>query len=169
MDEPEIHYTPSRSILNRCRRALPPTNTIHGLSKIDAAILKAHIHAGGFDIDALFTRVPLPMYDDRIVAEQIGPSYTPPVAGWARSIDAVIDRWAHTFIVEIKPSAAYVALGQALYYTHWAAIGYPDLQHPRPAILTDAPDPMMLPVAAAYDVTVWGLPGATYVPIGRPT
>lgn len=86
-----------------------------------------------------------------------------------RRIDLVLVGDGPPLIVEIKPSAAYVALGQVLSYTHLAARQWPELARALPAILTDGHDPALSPLAAEQGIRIIETDPGRYVPLPRPT
>lgn len=58
------------------------------------------------------------------------------------------------YAAEVKPFASYVALGQALMYRHWANIKADPQRLIVAIILTDIPDPDLIPVAADNGVDI---------------
>ena len=147
-----------------------PTNerSWKGVAANDRPLLSRHIALQAWESADLYTRVlcgtaPCEDPDQLTEAMERETLHT-----FCKKIDAVVKVAHRTWVVEIKPAASYVALGQVLTYWHHARELYPELKHSRPMIITDAPDPDILHVARFYNVTVLSIPDATYVPQGRP-
>lgn len=140
-----------------------------GLSQLDSEILTRHLASGGFKPDAVWFYVPLGTGQDE--HRQYTPTDPrPPEAEPSfKRADIVAAFPDAVYIVEIKPAASYVALGQITLYTDLAREQWPELADALPAVLTDALDPDARASYEASGIRVLELPGARHTPLGRPT
>jgi len=118
------------------------------------------------------TPPPPTAYDDAYAALTQGRAELHP-SPYARAAppnpDPVPLRPTRLLIVEIKPNAGYVALGQALAYHFYWNLRFRDRWPARPAILTDVPRPYLPQVAAAYGVDLLILARLLIEPPNYPT
>lgn len=125
-----------------------------GLGDKDKAILEAMIENG-------FIR-PEQMWFNQIVGtvDQAMLALTPDnlkewfVRTYSKRPDVMFTEGDFLFAAEVKPFASYVALGQALMYRHWANVKADPPRFIIPIILTDLPDPDLVPVAADSGVEI---------------
>ncbi len=143
--------------------------TWKGLSPEDRKILTDHLENETFDPDPLYFHLPcgsLPTtFND--LEKRLGVANQAQI--YYKRCDLIFQSGGTWLICEIKPSAGYVAFGQALLYHFLLTAAHPELRNARPAILTDAVDPDLRPVLDRYDVTLFELPNRTFEPLGRPT
>lgn len=78
---------------------------------------------------------------------------------YRKRIDLVFQDDEAWWIVEVKPRASYVALGQVLFYTWHARREYRELALARSMILTDRADDDLPPLCGMYDVRLVQTPG----------
>lgn len=143
--------------------------TWKGISAEDQQILFDHLTAETFDADPLYFHLPCGILPANLtnVSKRMGIANQDQI--YYKRCDLICQHRGVWHICEIKPSAGYVAFGQALLYHFLLTEAHPELRSARPAILTDAVDPDLRPLLAAYGVTLFELPNATYEPRGRPT
>ncbi len=80
------------------------------------------------------------------------------VRTYSKRPDLVIDSGQNLWIVEIKPYASYVALGQSLMYAELASLKPEPIHEPIPVILTDIADRDLVTAARAHpDLTIFEL------------
>lgn len=73
---------------------------------------------------------------------------------YSKRPDVMFTEDGELFAAEVKPFASYVALGQALMYRHWANVKADPPRLIVALILTDIPDPDLIPVAAVNGVEI---------------
>jgi len=143
--------------------------TWKGLGQSDKAILDRHRSTGWPRIDpsqfhALFW-VPVGNAPDGSSA-----LHTQAVAeNWRKRIDLVLWHPEIVEIIEIKPSASYVALGQVLAYAECFRTDYGESPEVHSAVMTDCLDPDLHDLYHEKQVGVYSIPGECYVSLGRPT
>lgn len=71
---------------------------------------------------------------------------------YSKRPDVILEENGILFVVEVKPYASYVALGQALLYLHHTAVKLDPPRLVQPLVLTDVVDPDFVPVAAIHAV-----------------
>jgi hypothetical protein len=81
------------------------------------------------------------------------------VGAYALRIDAVVEVDGAWWVVEVKPDAGYVGLGQVLAYGFYAPFTYRELEGCGLAVVTDAVQPAIGPVYAQHGVSVWEVGG----------
>ncbi len=143
--------------------------TWKGLSSEDRTILSDHLENKTFDADPLYFHLPCGSLPTTFaeLEQRIGVNNQAQI--YYKRADLICQHAGVWHICEIKPSAGYVAFGQALLYHFHLSEAHHELRSARPAILTDAADPDLRPLLAAYGVTLFELPDATFEPLGRPT
>ena len=86
-----------------------------------------------------------------------------PTTGWIerhvkqsymKRIDVIGYQAPDWHIIELKPSAGMIALGQIIVYTTCIAEQLPALAKIKGRIITDKADPDMKPIAASHNITV---------------
>lgn len=125
-----------------------------GIGGADAAILAVWLAAVGdevaeFHTDVLCGAVPVAESEgldpelDRLIGS-MNPLRMDLVARWR-------DAW---WVVEIKPDAGYIALGQVMTYWYYAPLCYLELVGCGAAVLTDRVQPVIEPVFRANGITI---------------
>lgn len=144
-------------------------HTWRGLSVTDREILAEHITTTLANASELYFMLPLwnPRTDP--ISQLPDDHLSASAATWLRRADVIAkmpDAW---WVIEIKPSAAYVALGQALTYQALMALSWPKLTPTRAVVLSDAHDPALSDLFHDREVTVFDLPDRLFSPLTRPT
>ncbi len=139
-----------------------------GLYGDDLALLSKHVKAGLFVPDELFCYVGCGALPEGLSDVYSGGRWQKLTETYLKRCDVVArfgDGWC---VVEIKPSAGYVALGQVLTYGRLCRARYPVLRRCRLGIVTDREDPDVTPLFAEHQITIWRLPDVPFVPLGMP-
>lgn len=143
--------------------------TWRGLSAADIDILTYHADDFGAAQQTPYFAVPCwnPQTDPLAA---LGPDHAAYLcACCARRCDLIVHGPQGWSIIEIKPSAAYVALGQVQMYGHLLPLVWPELSAAGLVVATDAPDPALSDLYAMAGIRVLSIPGRTYNPLPRPT
>lgn len=143
--------------------------TWKGISAEDSQILLDHLTAETIDSDPLYFHLPCGAIPNTITSDMIRLGLKGQASIYYKRCDLICRHRGVWHICEIKPSAGYVAFGQALLYHFLITEAHPELRRACPAILTDAVDPDLRPLLKAYGVSLFELPNATFEPRGRPT
>jgi len=140
------------------RRNMHMTHGWRGLSANDRTLLAAHVSAKNTNIQALHTDVPVGV---------VPADHATWATDWHRQrwlqihplrIDAVTHDNTGWTILECKPDAGYVALGQLLTYSFWAAKCIKALRGCRVGVITDRCQASILPVYKRHNVHVFEYP-----------
>lgn len=123
-----------------------------GLGEKDRRILEAMIENG-------FVR-PQKMWFNQVVGNfdtLVRDSLPPNLREWfeltySKRPDIILEEAGLLFVVEVKPYAGYVALGQSLMYLYHARLKLDPVRPLTALVLTDIPDPDFVPVAASQGV-----------------
>ena len=151
-------------------RALPgTTGPWRGIARADAAILEAHLRAGTFKPDTMWTSIPVGSAPEGLNVPDPADVSDGTVRRYFKRVDIVALAVGNVLVAECKPAAGYVALGQVLAYAYLLDRQWTGFPQPTPIILTDAADPDLRDLWSRHGITVYELPGHTYTPIGRPT
>ena len=156
---------PTRRILpEESRRLVAQPAHWAGLGKFDLAVLTAYLARPALEILELHTNVRLPLVDEfarpitNPLADRLARALFP------RRIDAIIHRPGVWEIIEIKPRANIVAIGQILFYTHHARQAFNGLSTARPVILAAHTDPDIEPVLNALGIELRLVPESNIPP-----
>ena len=139
------------------------------IAAADKSILQAHIAAGRLQPSTLAVNLPIGTIPLEIAARLAELDMPDQLANYAKRIDAFALTPTAARLIEIKPSASYVALGQALEYHDLLAERYPDAANATPTVLTNAADPDARRSFDRRAVELIEIPGQRFVPLGRPT
>jgi hypothetical protein len=146
-----------------------------GISVTDRDILRAHVERdAALRRFTLYTGVPCGHVPAELVRAEQESHLKGNAASWCHSIDALLLDFTDPdnidgLVVELKPSAGYVAFGQVLHYHHCFMEQHTWARKLRRMILTDAGNPDLLSLAKRFGVIVLELPGKVYTPTGHAT
>ncbi len=125
-----------------------------GLGDKDRAILEAMIENGFIRPDQMWFNQVVGTVDPEMLERTPENLKEWFVRTYSKRPDVMFTENGTLFAAEVKPFASYVALGQALMYRHWANVKADPARLIVPLILTDIPDPDLLPVAADSGVDI---------------
>ena len=166
---PAMHQPAPLQCLARCIGQADHPRSWKGLSPEDRALFRAHLQAETFATGPIYFHIPC----GTAPAAALDFSRQTGIPGqhqlYFKRCDLVANIDGRWHVLELKPAAGYVALGQALSYHALLCAAHPELRSARPGVLTDAADPDLLPVYTALHVRLFGLADSTYEPLGRPT
>lgn len=124
---------------------LPPRP---GLGEKDEAILRAMIKNGFVVPQRMWFNQVVGNFDRRVrdaLPENLREWFE---RTYSKRPDVILEEGNILFVVEVKPYASYVALGQALMYRHLTAVKLDPPRLVQALVLTDIPDDDFVPVAA---------------------
>ncbi len=154
-----------RPLPDASRRQLDQPQRWSGLGKHDRAVLAAYVDRPGLQIQTMHTDVRLPLIGGTL--ESIVDDFIRKQAAdlFPRRIDAIIRRPGIWEIIEIKPHANLMSIGQILFYTHHARRAFNGLSAARPVILAKTTDLDIKPVLAELGIELRLVP-ETALPTG---
>ncbi len=139
-----------------------------GMSRDDGAVLRLHAEGDVLPVGEWFTWVPVGSTPWDALGDA-PPAYLHGVAEcYRKRVDLVIHSKGVWWILEVKPSAGYVAMGQAQAYGALFRKMYPTLRPVCVGVVTDCLDPDLRDLYARLDVVVFGIEGRAFVVRGRP-
>ena len=153
-----------RRLPDESRRLVNQPARWAGLGKFDLAILAAYLARPALQILELHTNVRLPLVDEftqpitNPLADRLARTLFP------RRIDAIIRRPGVWDVLEIKPRANMVSIGQILFYPHHARRAFNGLSAARPVILAAHTDPDIEPVLKALGIELRLVPESNIPP-----
>lgn len=125
-----------------------------GLGEKDRAILEAMLENGFIRPERMWFNLPVGNLDRTLQAqlpENLRDWYE---RTYSKRPDVIYEQGGALFAAEVKPYASYNALGQALLYQFHASLKTDPARPVQPIILTDLPDPDLVPVAAIHAVEI---------------
>ena len=125
-----------------------------GMGDKDLKILKAMIENGFIRPEQMWFNQVVGQVDPEMLARTPQNLKEWFVRTYSKRPDVMFTESGQLFAAEVKPFASYVALGQALMYRFWANIKADPPRLIIPIILTDIPDPDLIPVAAERGVDI---------------
>lgn len=128
--------------------------TWRGLGLNDVALLSAWVTSVGGDLHGLYTDVPLGLVPDVDPAEWDGRHQRIVNEKHPLRVDAVAFIGGRWLVIEVKPDAGYVALGQVLTYVYWARASVDLLADSAPMVVTDQVQEVVRPVYQVHRVLV---------------
>lgn len=154
--------------LEQYRVDLRNPRTWKGLYGDDLALLVKHVEAELFKPDELFCYVGCGALPEGLSEVYSGGRWQRLGETYRKRCDVVARFGSAWCVVEIKPSAGYVAFGQVLTYGRLCRAMYPQLRRCSMGIVTDREDPDVTALFVDHNVRIWRLPDVPFVPLGMP-
>lgn len=143
--------------------------TWRGLGFADRSILQQHLAQGTLPVGRAFFNLPVGSLPTPIDPLTLSDAQLILWEPWYKRVDLVIADAIVSYVIEIKPAAGYVALGQAITMTHLIDIGWTELLNPTPLVLTDAIDPDCAPCFTKLNILFRVIDETEFRTIGTPT
>lgn len=138
-----------------------------GISERDRAILLRHQDQGDIPRGIWYSWVPVGSTPFQESDPEQSPGMRRMIESYRKRIDLVIDDGERFWIIEIKPSASYGAMGQALTYLVLFRQRYGEEFPSVPGVFTDALDPDMAELYEAKGIFPFVIEGEAFVAGGR--
>lgn len=138
-----------------CRRDARRPRQWRGLSAADVALVVAWLAVRDLGELELYTDVTCGVAVELDGA--VEPEWLASMAAEcsALRIDVIVREAGSWFVIEVKPSAGYTAMGQVLTYGYYAPLRAAALAGARLGVITDRLQEVCRPVYARHDVHVW--------------